>query len=115
MKVSPTTLVILTIIVIFLLVVMTSGKQRSDFTFNNAMYQYGNASIDRQYNYFDCVEKECGGNTTDYFCMQKCRFKASRQGMKAPDVKDMVCAPYQNDEHAYYRCLAATYADYKYP
>src|SRR6056297_1286165 len=111
-KVSNTTVILLVLVVVFLLVVMTSGTQRSDFAFYNAMYQYGKASIDREYNFYDCVEDECKGDTHDYLCLQKCHLQTFRQGMKAPDVQSRVCESYSQDKDAYYRCLASVYADY---
>ncbi len=90
-------------------------SSRSGATFNNSEYQYSNPDLTKEQFYYDCISKECGGNTHDYYCLQKCHLKTFRRGMKTMDTKDWVCMPYANDEDAYYRCLANTYADYRYP
>ena len=90
-------------------------SQISPFTFNNSEYQYGNPNLMREWYYYKCMDKDCGGQTHDYLCLEKCHLKAYRAGMMEKDIKDMVCQPYSSDEDAYYRCLDSVYADYKYP
>ena len=117
MKIDSTTLVILGILVVcgILLVNKCSSTAISGFNFNNSDYQYSNASVNREYMYYKCISDDCDGDTDDYFCLEKCHLKSYRAGMIAPDIKDMVCSKYQNNEDAYYRCLDSVYADYKYP
>jgi len=91
-------------------------KADTDGMFDNSEYQYGNPSQWREQYYRDCIVKECKGNTHDYNCLEKCHLKSFRVDMG--DQKDhayWVCYNYRNDEDAYYRCLDAVYADYKYP
>ena len=105
-------LFVMFVVVIFL---MCISSQKSSFTFNNSQYQYSNANVAREYDYYKCINDECGGNTHDYLCLQRCHLKSYRKGMLEPDIKDRVCEPYLEYPDAYYRCLAATYADYRYP
>lgn len=105
-------LIVLSLVVLFL---FCKYSKRSNFTFNNSDYQYSNPTIGREWNYYTCLDKECGGNTHDYDCLEKCHLKTYRKGMKGMDTKDWVCLPYADDENAYYRCLDSVYADYRYP
>lgn len=104
-------LIVLGVVFLFMWV----GRSKSNFVFSNADYQYSNPNVGREYDYYKCISDECKGNTHDYFCLEKCHLKAYRKGMMQGDIKDMVCSPYRNDEHAYYRCLDAVYANYRYP
>lgn len=106
---------VLVLLIVGLVIIIGRCKIKSSFTFNNSDYQYSNANVKREYDYYKCISQECGGNTHDYNCLEKCHLKAYRKGMLEPDIKDMVCAPYVKDENAYYRCLDDAYADYKYP
>jgi len=110
-----TGILLLVLIAVVLIWVWGSCSQKSRFVFSNADYQYGNPNLGREYHYYKCLADECNGNTHDYECLEKCHLKAYRRGMKEPDVKDMVCMKYRDDEHAYYRCLDSVYADYRYP
>ncbi len=105
-------LIIGTIIVVMF---MLTSCNKSLFKFDNTMYQYDPPSIDLQEDYFKCIARECGGNTHDYNCLEKCHLKAFRRDMMTLDRVDLVCHNYRNDEDAYYRCLDEVYADYKYP
>jgi len=106
---------ILIALIVILIFLVYLSSQKSGFTFNNSEYQYSNANVAREYDYYKCINDQCGGNTHDYLCLQRCHLKSYRKGMLAPDIKDRVCEPYFNNPDAYYRCLAATYSDYKYP
>ena len=92
----------------------SSNPKRDTFTFSNADYQYGNASPMKQFNYYGCVAKECGGDTHDYECLEKCKYKTFRKGMGAQDTKGMLCDFYTNNDRDYYRCLAQMYTGYRY-
>jgi hypothetical protein len=115
MEIGGATLIILIVIVIGVLFLINGCSSKSGFTFNNSEYLYSNPNLYREWWYYNCLDKECGGNTHNYDCLEKCHLKAYRMDMNAPDVKDLVCHPYFDDENAFYRCLDATYSDYKYP
>ena len=84
--------------------------------FSNANYQYSNPNVERQYNYYKCISDECGGNTHNYNCLEKCHLKTFRRGMRVPDIKDMICSQYgSGSEDEYYKCLDDVYSDYRYP
>jgi len=106
--------VIIVVVLVFIAVVLYR-PQRSGFVFDNADYEYSNPSVIKEWYYANCVAKECGGNTFDYPCLEKCHLKTFRTGMLEKDIVDMVCEPYSSNEHAYYQCLDNVYADYKYP
>ena len=119
MMISGATIVLLIVLVlgVFFLVggCSLSCSQKSGFTFNNSEYQYSNPDVYREWRYYKCLDKECGGNTHDYDCLEKCHLKAYRFDMDSTDIKDLVCMNYIQDEDAFYKCLDSVYADYKYP
>lgn len=84
-------------------------------TFSNADYQTYPPSVDIQSDYYGCIANECGGDTFDYECTQKCHLKSYRRYMTTPDHADWVCYRKRHDEDKYYECLANVYADYKFP
>jgi hypothetical protein len=110
---SGTMMIVIIVVVVVAFLVL--GGCAETFTFNNSQYQYGNPNLKREYNYYKCLQDECGGDTHNYGCLEKCHLKTYRRGMKAPDIKDLVCQSYSGDTDAYYRCLDAVYTDYKYP
>jgi len=83
--------------------------------YDTSMYQYSNPSLPKERNYYMCISEECGGNTQNYDCLEKCKLKTFRAGMDTMDTKDWVCFPFAEDEDAYYKCLSQVYADYRYP
>lgn len=108
---------------IFLMIMMSSCKSEK-MKFDNSMYQYYPPGTDQQNDYYKCLQNECGGNTYDYFCTEKCHLKTFRKGMFTNstagwDAQTWVCSKYLDskygDDHAFYRCLDAVYADYKMP
>ena len=115
MAISTTLFVAVIVLVLLGLVVFNNLTYVSGFTFNNSEYSYSNPDTVHEWDYYGCIKNECGGNTHDYDCLEKCHLKAFRKGMDTMDTKDWVCLPYANDEDAYYRCLDNAYADYKYP
>jgi hypothetical protein len=119
MEISGTALILLILLVVSVLFLVggcgLTCSSRSGFTFNNSEYQYSNPNVYRQWYYYKCLEKDCGGDTHDYDCLEKCHLKAYRMDMDSIDVKDWVCMPYAKDEDAFYRCLDSVYADYRYP
>lgn len=116
--------VLIAIIVVFVvgLIIWASGCSKDKYKFNNADYQYYPAPITVQNKYYEGIQNECGGNTYDYDCLQKVRFKSFRGDMQnlptsAWDAQTWVCKtdPNVKDEESFYRCLGGVYADYKYP
>ena len=122
-KDSPVTVVLLVLVIgVFLLLILKGKPCRSGFTpgqFGNAEYQNSTPNKAKQWRYNRCVVEECGGDTNDYACQQRCRLKVYRRGMEVMDTKDWACWQYgpmgENNEDAYYRCLGGAYADWKYP
>ncbi len=98
-----------------ILFVVGSCSYKSGYKFDNSMYSYGNPNTAREAHYYQCIKDECGGDTHDYDCLEKCHLKSYRKGMKTIDHADWVCYNYRFDEHAYYKCLDSVYADYRYP
>lgn len=84
-------------------------------TFNNSQYQTFPPSIDLQEQYYQCIAKECKGDTFDYPCLQRCRLKTYRRDLTTPNVDDWVCYYHRHNEDKYYKCLANVLADWKYP
>lgn len=118
---SAAVILFIVVLGIFILLVLRAPC-RSDFTpgqFGNAEYQNSTPNRAKQWRYNRCVVEECGGDTNDYDCQQKCRLKVYRRDMGVMDTKDWACWKYgpmgMNDEDAYYRCLGGAYADWKYP
>jgi len=91
------------------------NKRTTKDGYNNALYQYYPEGLIQEDDYFTCIGNMCNGNTMDYDCMEACHLMTFRKGMTKPDAQDWVCFNYRGDPHAYYRCLNAVYADYKYP
>ena len=115
-KAAIITIVVVVIIIIAIIVGVILYKRKDYFRFDNSDYQYANANVSRQYNYYECVDKLCNGDTDNYQCLDACRLKTYRYDMKSPDIKDLVCEQYATpDTPNYYRCLDDVYADYKYP
>ncbi len=105
----------LVVITIIIVAVLWCATKKDKFRFDNSMYQYSNPSLNREKYYYNCVGNECGGNTFDYPCLEKCHLKSFRHGMQTKDHADWVCYNYRNDKDAYYKCLDAVYADYRFP
>lgn len=111
-----TWLVIFILIVAFIFFLIMRNKSESYRPFNNSEYQYGNPNVEREYNYYKCISDECGGNTHDYPCLEKCHLKAYRRGMAENDIQSMVCQAYaSSNEDEYYKCLDQVYTRYRYP
>jgi len=91
------------------------GAKSGKAEFDNSDYQTYPPSVDLQSQYYNCLAKECNGDTFDYPCLQKCRLKVYRRYSTYPDHADWTCYPYRNDQDKYYRCLANVYAQYRYP
>lgn len=41
----------------------------------NAKYQYDSPNVEKEAKYYRCMQSECGGNTHDYNCLERCRLK----------------------------------------
>jgi hypothetical protein len=41
----------------------------------NAKYQYDSPNVVKEAKYYRCMQSECGGNTHDYDCLERCRLK----------------------------------------
>jgi len=93
----------------------SGGKAPTGSTFDNSEYQTYPPSIDLQEDYYGCIAQECGGNTFDYPCLQRCHLKSYRRYMSTPDHADWVCYYKRHNEDEYYSCLANVYSDYKFP
>ena len=117
---SPTMILVIVVVIILFLVLLNkncggSSGEPDSFGFNNSEYQNSTPNVKRQYDYYKCIAKECGGKTHDYSCLSKCHLKTFRRGMQSPDIKDLVCQSYFEHPDQYYKCLEQVYSDYRYP
>jgi len=94
---------------------ISGGKAPKGATFNNSEYQTYPPSVDIQEDYYGCIARECGGDTFDYPCLQKCHLKSYRRYMSTPDHADWVCYYKRHNEDDYYKCLANVYSNYEFP
>lgn len=120
---ETTTVILLVLLFGVILFLVTRSPTTSGFTISepgNAEYQNSTPNKTKQWLYNECVVKECGGDTNDYSCQQRCRLKMYRAGMEGMDTQEWACWQYgpqgtQPDERKFYECLGSAYADYKYP
>jgi len=113
-------LVVIVIVVIGVIVLSVTLKERyyktgkTDVLFNNSDYEYSNPSVSRETQYYSCISSECGGETKDYDCLQKCHIKSFEYD-SPKNIKNRVCEMYTKTSDEYYKCLAQLYSDYRYP
>lgn len=110
-------IVFVLVIVIVLAMIFPMNKNKDSFVWGNKDYQYFPPNIETQDDYYDCILKECGGNTYDFACLEACHIKSFRKNLTETgpatwDAQTWVCGQF-SDKDSFYKCLDRVYSDYR--
>lgn len=73
----------------------------------NSDYQYFNPNLKNEMGYYECLSNECGGNTEDYDCLERCKLKTF-MGRYVSPLKEVLCRDKTGKD--YYDCLVHYYS-----
>lgn len=79
----------------------------------NAKYQYDSPNVVNESQYYECLVKDCRGNTHNFDCLERCRLKVMTNNNPEyiSPLKSANCIGKSGDD--YLNCLVYQYAKYQ--